>query len=642
MDAILKYRDQTRIADPADLVAAAAITQEQLLHIAAFLVLGDPSKVPLGGRLRLMAAYSSDDYTGETTGAYKVSKATQYPPAFLQAKVKGPLNLTAGLAMATTRSRLAWLHYSLEQDRLVASQPYNFHVPKYYVQWKNSMFQVVAGTFRLGFGQKLTLDNTSRSATPNGVYPDDKINVPSEDLKLDPFSGDGIYVTRDYSWSDAFRGVAVSARHIPLGGPELALHAFGSYQSRSIYQYEIFDRRQCDDPHSLESNCSAPVIGVADDPEAYFVFSTLPEVYDELAAGGNVTVQFTPSAHLGVSGYYAQDIWGDAGILQLDFQEWSSRPYGGSFGAVGIDGAAKAGHANLFAEATRTFNAMPGKVGGGGWGGLVRIVGDVQKTHELEGSVRYYDRGFVNPLGRPLANPDKFEGQRARNEAGAKVKYTGKPTEDWKVRADVDFSIWPEDGRAAGTAGLTNLDLYLRTDFVGWRRAKVSLGARYRNKDLGNSARGECYEYPTEYDEDSQPLPCRGETWRFAVAASYAPLGKKLSLAAEYQHHLLDDPDYPDTFRQDLRAWVQVTSQPVDQLILRWRLKYQDESIDNPLKLETVLWTYLDVGVLPMSNSSLELHVRYDLYSFLDQRESTTKRHSPIQHRFRLELEARF
>jgi len=41
-----------------------------------------------------------------------------------------------------------------------------------------------------------------------------------------------------------------------------------------------------------------------------------------------------------------------------------------------------------------------------------------RKHEELEVVGRYYSTDYVNPFARPISQPDEFEGQRARDEAG--------------------------------------------------------------------------------------------------------------------------------------------------------------------------------------------------------------------------------
>ncbi|MBI5547328.1 MAG: helix-hairpin-helix domain-containing protein [Deltaproteobacteria bacterium] len=632
VDTILRYREQTRIDDPADLVVASAITQEQLLQIAPFLLLRGRDDLPVSGHALLVGAFSAQD--------------KDPPPAYLVATGKLPYNLSAGIGLATTRRAMFGVRYSLDQNGLVADQPsYRFQVPKFFAMWKTPMFQVVAGTFRLGFGQRLTLDNSTRQR-PNGVYADTVIYTLSEELRSacnvsNAVSIDGeacekgLYTTPDFRWREGFRGLAVSARKIPLAGAEMSLTAFGSYQNKSLYQYELWSPDLCTDPHDDDNeNCKAPWIHVAGAStfEERFKYMTLRDLFNEVAAGGNVQVDFGHVGHLGISGYWANDLFNVQGMA-LDFQEWSNRPYGGPFGAVGIDGSARAGRVNLALEATRTFDSLPSPSqtdldlprmpdGGGGFGVLGRAIANVQKTHEIDFSARFYDRNFVNPLSRPMANSDEFEGQRARNEAGVRFKYRGKPNEDWIVRTAADLSIWPEDGEAPNTAGVTNLELLGALDFVGWRSAKLTAEIRYKNKDVAVGGRGQCFAYQVVETSGEPAPPCAGEGVRFKLRGHYEPLGKLLAFTAGYAHNIVDDHNYEDSFRQDSTAWFDVTSFPHDQLRLRLRTRYKNEALDKATYLEDSLWTYLDVGYLP--NKIWDVHVRYDTYAWLDDRKSTS------------------
>ena len=110
-----------------------------------------------------------------------------------------------------------------------------------------------------------------------------------------------------------------------------------------------------------------------------------------------------------MTGYGAAPRW----LVQdasLDFQEWSPFPYGGPFGAVGID--ASWGHrwADLFAEVSRSVDSQGDRVGGG-WAGILRHTATFD-NHELEVSGRYYDSEFENPFARPIAAIDQNEGLR--------------------------------------------------------------------------------------------------------------------------------------------------------------------------------------------------------------------------------------
>ena len=62
--------------------------------------------------------------------------------------------------------------------RALAADPAGYHLrlPKFFVQYKTERFHGIAGTFRIGFGQRLVLDNTARYAATRVPYAD-TINV---------------------------------------------------------------------------------------------------------------------------------------------------------------------------------------------------------------------------------------------------------------------------------------------------------------------------------------------------------------------------------------------------------------------------------------------------------------------------------
>jgi len=452
------------------------------------------------------------------------------------------------------------------------------------------------------------------------------------------------YVTPDYGWTEGFRGAAVGVRRFDLGPGYFSAHAFGSYQSRSLWQYEVYNRFICSDPHDdMDGSCASPPVfrHPADryGPGAKWWSVTFPDVYDEGVLGGNTTYWFSPESRLGLTGYWANTWFKVEGTEDLDFQEWSRRPYGGPFGAVGLDGATRAGRFNFFMEGARTFDSI--RVNGGGYGLLQRTVVNVMKHQTVEVSLRYYDREFLNPLARPLSQPDKFDGQTARNETGLRAKYTGRVLDDFQLRAEVDLSLWPYDGDAKDTAGTTNLETSLRADFNGWSKLKLSGWTGYTNKDLSEGGRGQCYEFQVvEVQGGEEPPPCSGEMVKVGTRVEYEILRKKLTAPLSYQHRWLDDPKYDDRFRQDNRVWLETRYRPLDYLRLRARIRYLNEALDNDHYMEDSLWTYLEVAYLP--SKELEGSLRYDVYQFLDQRDSSLTREPNPEHSLRLELKTRF
>lgn len=616
VDAILEYRELAGwINDPIDLVVSGILTQEKLESIAAFLVISDPNR-PLfatQGWVRGQTRWSVEDQ-----GA---------PPAQLQARVATLRNLTVGFASTLSRLRLADVEYfeSDEGDALsAAAAEEQVYVPKLYAQWDTDRWGVIVGTYRIGFGQRLTFDNTSLY-TPNGFVRDDQLFRDAELSRVCretpcPGETDHIYESPDYGWRDGLLGAAVGLKKLELGGGSLQAYAFGSYQKRSLYQYEVFDINRCEDPHDESDECSAPPVyrRVSDgvDEETRFSFTTLPNLFTEATAGGNIGYAINRRSHIGVTGYGSDVTWPQE-TIELDFQEWSRLPYGGPFGAVGVDGAVGFGIFDFFGEVARSFDSMPDS-DGGGLGGLVRSVTTFQKQNELEASLRYYDEGFKNPYARPIAAPDEFEGQRARDEMGARLRYTARLDKRLSLRATAD--VWsPTSGD--GTDGLIDA----RADYDLTRQYGVGLWGRY----------AQCLQLATDVDEDVEPGLCEGEKYQVTGRFRLTPTSR-YNVVAQYQHEYLADLD-----RQDASATLIGTVRPWDWLRSRARVRYLFEGIDNEeTALEESVWGYLDTGVRVRTRDWVR--VRYDVYVYLDDRMSTVERLPSPEHWLWLEYESRF
>jgi hypothetical protein len=654
VDAIIQYRrskGEGRIEDPAELVTSGALTAATLVQIAPFLlIVPDGAHVPISGKVRVQSRYTAGDALA--------------PPAVLRTTLRGPYDLSFGLGMLTARTIPGPVTYDKGRNALTAELPaYSIQVPKFFLQWKSQNRSAILGTFRIGFGQRLTLDNTTRY-TPDGFYADATLTQYTDltslcrqsagELPDSPCAGDlgNTYVTPDYSWRPTFRGVAGSIKDLGIGETaRLSLHGFLSYQDKSAYQYALVDRGVCSDPRNDDDlvNCLSPLVYVKQPnpgtPTSRFSYTTLPGVYDELAGGGNIKLELGPRVRIGTTAYYAMNLWRVEGI-NLDLQEWSAASlYNGPFGAVGVDGALSLGELNFFAELTRTFDSLPGPVGGGGIGVLQRSTYSLKKQ-EIELSFRYYQKNFANPRSRPISAPDQFEGRRARNEAGARLTYLGKPVDDWSFRAFVDAWILPEDMETPGTAGTANLYGLLRADFLGWRFFQPAALIDYRNKDLGKGGHGQCYA-DTQIVILGEPQPCSGEYYRVAGRFKFQP-ADRLTLTLQYAHEFLDDVKYTDRFRQDMRVSGDVAYAPTDSLRLKARTTFLNEAIGdaayggtNQLRpLEKSLWSW--VSVTWLASRPFQVTARYDLYAYLDERPSTLLRIPRPEHRFRLDIESKF
>ncbi len=665
VDAIIAFRaDQGgHLADATQLVAAQVLTLSQLQEIAPFVVVVDPAGArvgfPLRGTYRAMAAYTASD--------------ADAPPAFLQAKVHGPFGFSAGFGVVTSRRSPGspFLDpFRLGADGLpgtltVSAPRYTPSIPKLYLEWRGGKVRIIAGTFRLGFGERLTLDDTTRY-TPSGIYADEVFYVPHALVGSCRLSSGELpeapcddatkthYETDDFKWRDAFRGLAVSLENVTLGGIwHASLYGFASYQTRSIYQYELYSRRLCEDPRDLSNPaCAPPPVYVHEGngagEEALLSYSTLPAVFDELSGGGHAEVA-SDRITFGVTGYGAVPRF-HVPQLELDFQRWSKYPFGGGFGAVGTDARVTLAGWNLYAEVARSFDQEPG--GGGGCGALARAVYGVH-SRELEVTARYDDVRFVNPYARPVSSPDEIDGSRARDEAGLRIKYTDRSLGDLQLRSFIDFWVLPYDAQAldapitgnnAGSkAGTMNLWAELRGDYRGLRFFEPSLWLDYRNKDLASSGFGACYSSSdgrTIPTVDGEPALCTGELYRIGARVIFRPLGKSLELMLTYIHDFISDPKYTAMLDQDIRATAEARIVPVASLLVRLRIRYTHDDLFTNNRLESSLASFAEVTYLGLR--PFHVSVRYDNYLWLDQRPSTLLRTPNPENRFRLTFEGHF
>ncbi len=553
VDAILAYRAEAGfISEPAALVLAGALSEAKFLAIAPFLLLSEPERgLGAHGWIRAQTRWSAAD--------------EQLPPMGLRARLLVS-DLTVGVVASLTRRRVDDVAFDPNRDALSAeaAEP-ALHVPKAYAHWETDDYELIVGTYRVGFGQRLTFDNSSEY-TPNGVYYDDEL-VRGTGLsracsdsrgELDIGLCDGrrdLYETPDFRWRDGLLGVASGVRSLPLGAGELQAYAFASAQPRSVYQYEIYDAGRCDDPRDDDDPaCAAPAVYRRQDdllaPTGRLSFQTLPSLYREELAGGNLSYATNRRTHLGVTGYGARVDWLVDGI-DLDFQEWARTPYGGPFGAVGVDAAWGHRWLDVFVEAARSFDSMPS---GGDFGAITRATATWDDS-ELEAVVRYYGEGFANPFARPIAAADENDGNRARDETGARVQYRAR-LDRVAVRASVD--VWtPLSTTALAHTSFARADVDLTRSFAS------GLWVEYRDRGPSDG----CDEAARiTVAEGGELIGCDDRELELAARLRYAP-SRRWSLAGQYTHELIVEPERPmSEDRQDVSTWLVAMVKPTERV----------------------------------------------------------------------------
>lgn len=603
VDAIIAYRSLNDgvIRDPAELVTAEALSEEKFLAIAAFLVVRPPDARPLAvhGWVRAMTRAQLHDFTPRAPNDPFI------PPFGLRTRITAMQHLMIGAAITTTRLEPGAPVWDPVRGALIADAPsYKFQVPKIYAKWETESVQAIAGTFRAGFGQRLVFDN-STTYSPNGLYIDDQMLFSQDltrackrsggELPASPCSGllGSEYITPDFVWRQGLLGVAAGAKRLELSSGWLQAYGWGSVARKDVYQYELVNRDACPDPHD-DSNpaCAAPQVLVRPegnllDPSPRHAFQTLPDVFQERLVGGNVTYFADRRNSVGVTAYGASIANLVEGV-DLDYQEWSRIPYGKRYGAAGANFTFGRDWLDVFGEAAISFDAMgeqdptltPAK-GGGGPAAILRMTA-TRKREELEVVARYLSTDYANPYARPISQPDEFEGQRARDEAGGRVRYI-RTSKDLVIRALADVWVNPSNG-----ASQPKLDTYVRANVRTTRQLWLGLWERYQDKDLRRGGHDQCFEISNELDETGEPIPCGGRQLTTIVRATYEP-SRKLSATLQLQHQLLDDNtrmELLSKFRQDLAAWLVVYYRPSKDMRMRARVRYLDEAIHDNTYLE--------------------------------------------------------
>ncbi|MFP2931645.1 hypothetical protein ACLESO_41960, partial [Pyxidicoccus sp. 3LG] len=504
-------------------------------------------------------------------------------------------------------------------------------LPKFHVQWSGARASVLLGTYRLGFGQRLTLDTTALPA-PDGFLPDDGVRPPGALERECLVGGTGCEpeerlseVTPDFGWDEGFRGIAGTVRG-PVGRDSvLSLTGFGSYQLRSVQRHAVRDRSVCGDAPGA---CRAPdvLVPLSGSRVEKLTARTLPGAFNEWAGGGNATLSLSPRVQLGVTGWAARPVWAVDGAT-LDFQPSARYPAGGGFGAVGLDAAWGHGPVDLFFEGARSFDSAP--EGGGGFGALQRTVLSGEQR-ELELALRYYGRDFANPYSGAHSGPDALEGLRVRNELGARVRYLQREEGAWRVRGQVDAWTLPADGSVPGTAGALHLRASARADWLMGSLFQPSLQVDLR--DSGHGARGGC-----SVAEEAEPDACSSGRYGLIVRAR-SEVTESVTVAAQYGHARVEEPRQARP-RYDGQAVLDVRLRPSESLRLSARLAWKDEDLSERTRLRQELRTVLDASWA--ASDAVTARTRYAWVLDLKDAAGARVPPDPPRHLFHLELETR-
>jgi hypothetical protein len=269
--------------------------------------------------------------------------------------------------------------------------------------------------------------------------------------------------------------------------------------------------------------------------------------------------------------------------------------------------------------------------GGGGQAVVLRGAWTRPRKHEIEMVARYLDTNFVNPFARPVAAPDEFEGQRARDEAGVRTRYTGK-LGVLGLRSSLDVWTAPSDG-------ILQYSAYARGDVKVSKKLGYGAWLDVADKDVSGSGRGQCYDQPFEFDEFDEPIQCKGMRAKATGRVRWMA-NRDVTLQAQAQLALQDDTKYPDGFRKDAQAWVIAIWKASKDLRVRGRVRYLTEDLSDADSLEESLWAYVDMALRLRQKD--QLRARADGYFWLDNRDRTQEREPSPEVRLWVQYEAKF
>lgn len=650
VDAVIAYREEAgRIGNPAALVLAGAITRKKLESVAAFLLVPAPegSKAGVRGRVRYQTVWTSED--------------KRAPPMLLQARVSTLRHLTVGAVAVLDRNRLENAVWDPNRDALTSTGPRTTaRVPKYFAQWDTPKWGVIAGTYNIGFGQRLTFDTTSRY-TPNGFVLDDTMyrttrltgecRLSSGELADTPCPTNEPRrnVTPDYRERVRQRGVAIGAKKIKMPVGWMQAYGFFSHQTKPIYWTGVYNADVCDDPRlssDLFEECRAPPVyqGAAQDPLSpapTLRYASLPNMYNEVLGGGNFAYFIDRRTHVGVTGYGSSVNWLVDGA-DLDFQEWQRTPYGGPFGAAGADMSWGRKWADVFAEVAYSFDSITNE-GGGGPAAIVRNTASWD-NHEIEVSGRYYDQQYRNPYARPIAAADQTDGLRASDEAGARLKYAGLIGERFQLRTLLD--VWQE--LSTQTASVRT---FARGDVQATPWLTPGLWLDFQSNDLSGRGRDRCFSAENYTGQEvveilnlqdfleGTELGCSGVRYQVRPRIRVDP-HKRVTASVLFQYSWVDRGRYPGRFSNDARIVGIVGVNPIDPLRLRLRVSWDKDDISDNTFLQETVWGYLQASY--QFQTWLQPSIRYDIRAWLDERDSTAFRRPNPEHWVLFQVTSRF
>jgi len=482
-------------------------------------------------------------------------------------KVKFPTGqLQCGTAEEPYNCNKGQVHNAIFEDdpldRYLVTDGEHYRVPwpKIYVSAERGRWRAIAGSYKIGFGQRLVIDNTGRDK-PHGFVGDDATYTHESGARLSP----------------DFMGLAGSYDFNLGGRLSLEVSPFFSWWRYDVYQTYL----NHEDAFTGERESyvvASKVPGTMYYRKHYFV--TLPQAYDELIGGGNVSFKWGSRSHVGITGY-GSTVGFHLGDDDTVFTTSSGYPVERDvFAAFGLDAAVEIGpDATLFAEiaATDQFSADA-------MAAIVRAVWE-RKPWEIDVSARYLGDEFDNPHARAISMSDQWLGNTDRGEIGIRADASWKPAKWIRLRLGQD--VWraarwndpsPTTSNPAQKAHFWRNETYLRVDGYPFKWWTVGVYGLFRDNNLETS--GWSWTDPNG-DAEGVDYGFNGEQWRVGAQTSFIPL-KWMRLDLYYQVKFFHEAklSLEKKLQKGHYTYLKIRVKPVHWLTLSARGKYFKGELD--------------------------------------------------------------
>ena len=473
-------------------------------------------------------------------------------------------------------------------DRYLVTDGEHYRVPwpKIYVSAEGRRWRAIAGSYKIGFGQRLVIDNTGRDK-PHGFEGDHTV--------YGGFLG-------QVSQAANFTGAAGSY-DIGLGGRlSLELSPFFSWWRYDSYQYNLSH----EDPLTGERESYTILSKVKGTPyfrKHYFV--TYPQAYDELLGGANVSFKWGGRSHVGITGYGSR-VGFNLGDENAVFDTNSGYPTDRTvFGAFGLDAAVEVGpDTTLYGEVAATD-----RISAEAMAAIIRCVWE-RKSVEIDVSARYLGDEYDNPHARAISMYDQWMGNTDRGEIGLRADASWKAATWLRLRLGQD--VWraarwddPWDD-AASKIHLWRNETYLRVDGYPFDWWTLGVYAQFRDNDLLTTG-----WHWTDLDGDREGVDYEnGEQWRVGANMTFVPL-EWLQLHLYYRIKLQheDRLSLERELQRDHYVYGKLRLHPLRWLKILLRAKYHKEEL-TPEGGRTSPWDeyfegYLGIDFLPIDGLSI-------------------------------------